>query len=203
MNLNDVDYYIGLDCGTNSVGFAVTDTDYNLLKAKHKDMWGAHLFDEASTAEQRRIQRNARKRLQRRNERIKLLQSIFAEEISKIDPTFFLRLNESALWIEDRSRDNKQAFSLFNDIGYTDKEYNKEFPTIYHLRKALIEGTAKEDPRLVYLALHHIIKNRGHFLFPGENLASVMDISKIVDALKESYYATFEEELTIDRKSVV
>lgn len=198
MNLKETDYYIGLDCGTNSIGFAVTDTDYNLLQARHKDIWGSHLFDEAATAEQRRIQRNARKRLQRRNERVKLLQSIFAEEISKIDPTFFLRLNESALWMEDRSCDNSQPFSLFNDKDYTDKEYNTEFPTIYHLRKALIEGNAKEDPRLVYLALHHIIKNRGHFLFPGDNLASVMDISEVVVALKDSYYSVFEEELTIE-----
>ncbi len=198
MNLKEIDYYIGLDCGTSSIGFAVTDTNYNLIQAKHKDMWGSHLFDEASTAEQRRIQRNTRKRLQRRNERIKLLQSVFAAEISKIDPTFFLRLNESALWMEDRSYNNSQPFSLFNDKDYTDKEYNIEFPTIYHLRKALIEGKAKEDPRLVYLALHHIVKNRGHFLFPGDNLASIMDISQIVNALKESYYSIFEEELTIE-----
>ena len=198
MNLKETDYYIGLDCGTNSIGFAVTDTDYNLLQAKHKDMWGSHLFDQATTAEDRRIQRNARKRLQRRNERIKLLQSIFAEEISKIDSTFFIRLNESALWMEDRSSSNNQPFSLFNDKGYTDEEYNKEYPTIYHLRKALIDGKAKQDPRLVYLALHHIIKNRGHFLFPGDNLAAVNDISQVINALTESYYAIFEEELNYD-----
>ena len=50
MNLKETDYYVGLDCGTSSIGFAVTDTDYNLLQARHKDMWGSHLFDEASTA---------------------------------------------------------------------------------------------------------------------------------------------------------
>ena len=27
-------YYLGLDVGTNSVGWAVTDQDYNLLKCK-------------------------------------------------------------------------------------------------------------------------------------------------------------------------
>lgn len=30
-------YYLGLDMGTNSVGWAVTDPNYNLLKAKGKD----------------------------------------------------------------------------------------------------------------------------------------------------------------------
>ena len=29
-------YYLGLDMGTNSVGWAVTDPNYNLLKAKGK-----------------------------------------------------------------------------------------------------------------------------------------------------------------------
>lgn len=40
MKLEEIDYYLGLDCGTSSVGYAVTDKDYNLLKARHKDMWG-------------------------------------------------------------------------------------------------------------------------------------------------------------------
>lgn len=31
---NKKEYYIGLDMGTNSVGWAVTDTEYNLMRAK-------------------------------------------------------------------------------------------------------------------------------------------------------------------------
>lgn len=203
MKLNETEYYIGLDCGTNSIGFAVTDTSYNLLKAKHKDMWGSHLFDPAATAEERRIQRNARKRLWRRNERISLLQNVFAAEIAKIDPTFFLRLNESSLWQEDRSQGNKQPFSLFNDDDYTDKDFKKDYPTIYHLRSAIIDGKAKKDPRLIYLALHNIIKNRGHFLFPGDNIASVMEITPVLNALMESYFSVFEEELTIESNKAI
>ncbi len=44
------DYYLGLDLGTTSVGWAVTDTNYNLLRAKRKDLWGIREFDEALTA---------------------------------------------------------------------------------------------------------------------------------------------------------
>jgi CRISPR-associated endonuclease Csn1 len=33
-------YYLGLDMGTNSVGWAVTDIQYNILKVKGKDLWG-------------------------------------------------------------------------------------------------------------------------------------------------------------------
>lgn len=37
-------YYLGLDIGTNSVGYAVTDPSYHLLKFKGEPMWGAHVF---------------------------------------------------------------------------------------------------------------------------------------------------------------
>ena len=40
MNYTD-DYFIGLDIGTDSVGWAVTDTDYHLLKANQKMLWKA------------------------------------------------------------------------------------------------------------------------------------------------------------------
>ena len=33
-------YYLGLDMGTSSVGWAVTDNEYHLLRKKGKDMWG-------------------------------------------------------------------------------------------------------------------------------------------------------------------
>ena len=189
-------YYIGLDCGTNSIGYAVTDEKYNLMKAMHKDMWGSHLFDEAATAEARRIQRNARKRLGRRKERIGLLQAIFAEAICKTDPTFFLRLNESGYCIEDRDERNNQKYSLFNDPGFTDKEFKLRYPTMYHLRAALVDGARVEDPRIVYLALHHIIKYRGHFLFPGDSLASVMDLDFLLASLTNCYQVLFDNHLS-------
>ena len=43
-------YYIGLDVGTNSVGWAVTEEFYNILRAKGKDLWGVRLFEKADTA---------------------------------------------------------------------------------------------------------------------------------------------------------
>ena len=50
-------YYIGLDMGTSSLGWAVTDDKYRLLRKKGKDMWGVRLFDEADTAAARRTNR--------------------------------------------------------------------------------------------------------------------------------------------------
>ncbi|MDE7463703.1 MAG: hypothetical protein K2M48_01620, partial [Clostridiales bacterium] len=143
-------YYIGLDIGTDSVGWAVTDLEYNLLKAGGRPMWGAYLFDEAKTAEERRMHRTARRRVARVRERIRLLQSLFAEEIAKIDPTFFLRLNDSKLMPEDKDARIATKYVLFGDTGYNDKHYFKQYPTIFHLRKALTER-APEDIRLLYL----------------------------------------------------
>lgn len=167
------EYFIGLDIGTNSIGWAVTDTNYNVLKFNNKAMWGVRSFDEAKTAVERRTFRANRRRLHRRRERIKLLQEIFAKEIYKIDPTFYQRLNNSKFYLEDK--DNLSTINIFfNDKNFKDKDYYKKYPTIYHLRKDIIDGK-ESDIRLIYLAIHHIIKYRGHFLFDGDNINTNYD----------------------------
>ena len=42
--------YLGLDIGSTSVGWAVSDEAYGLCRFKGKDMWGVRLFKEAQTA---------------------------------------------------------------------------------------------------------------------------------------------------------
>ncbi|MDP4132594.1 MAG: hypothetical protein Q8882_01115, partial [Bacillota bacterium] len=39
------EYYLGLDIGTDSIGWAVTDKEYNLKRFNGNDMWGIHLFN--------------------------------------------------------------------------------------------------------------------------------------------------------------
>lgn len=63
----------------------------------------------------------------------------------------------------------EQKFALFNDPDFTDIQYHEQFPTIYHLRYDLINKNGPFDVRLVYLACHHIMKHRGHFLFSEMN----------------------------------
>ena len=63
-------YYLGLDMGTSSVGWAVTDENYNLMRKKGKDLWGVRLFKEAKTSAERRVKRTSRRRLQREKARI-------------------------------------------------------------------------------------------------------------------------------------
>ncbi len=178
------EYYVGLDVGTNSCGWAVTDPEYNVLRFKGKSMWGARLFDEAQTAAGRRTARTARRRLARRRFRLDLLESFFEKEITNIDPLFFRRLKNSSLY-EDEIKAETGAYSLFNDKGYTDREYLKEYPTIYHLRSELIHSTKPHDVRLVFLALHHLLKKRGHFLYDTGDNDNFKNIDTALDDLQQ------------------
>lgn len=39
------EYYLGLDIGTGSVGWAVSDLSYRQLKLNGKALWGVRLFE--------------------------------------------------------------------------------------------------------------------------------------------------------------
>ncbi len=160
-------YYLGLDMGTNSVGWAVTDQHYNLLKAKGKDLWGIREFIEADTSVERRTHRISRRRRQREQARIGLLNDYFHDAIIAIDPSFFQRLENSKYHLEDKDQNVRYKYNIFNDPDYTDADYYTQYPTIYHLRKELLENPKPHDVRLVYLALLNMFKHRGHFLNSG------------------------------------
>lgn len=197
---NSKKYYLGLDMGTDSCGWCVTDDKYNIIRSHKKTydsdgklikregchLWGARLFGPANTAKNRRLNRTARRRLARRRRRIILLRELFQPEMDKIDPNFFRRLDQSYLWNEDKDKELQMEHNfLFNDKDLTDKEYYKDFPTIYHLRKAMVNGLTinghyydpkkQFDIREVYLVLAHMIKYRGNFLMEGDVKDSVVD----------------------------
>lgn len=186
------DYYIGLDIGSDSVGWAVTDPDYRLVKFNGNAMWGIRLLEESKTADERRAFRGARRRTDRKKFRLSCLEMLFDKEISKTDPSFFMRLKESGFYDGDKTVDG--IYSVFNDKDFTDKDYHRKYPTVYHLRKELLESEQPHDVRLVYLAIAHLIKNRGHFLFDadtlGENgLPSFRDIwNELVTFLSDNEY---------------
>ena len=178
--------YMGIDLGTNSCGWAVTNQNYEIIKKGGKSLHGVRLFEEANTAENRRIKRSNRRRLQRRRFRIDLLQELFTEEITEIDPNFFLRLNNSSYHYEDKYSPSLGKYSIFNEKDYSDETYYKEYPTIFHLRRKLMNVKEKPDIRLVYLAIHHILKYRGNFLMDGIDLVSGSgDVSFFQDTFNE------------------
>lgn len=165
-------YNIGLDTGTSSVGYAMTDEKGRLLRFHKRPTYGSVLFEEAQTAKERRQKRSARRRLARQRKRIKLLQALVAPDVCAADPAFFLRMNESFLWAEDSKYEKfyaKLPKALFVD-GTVSVE---TLPTIYHIRNELVKSTKQADIRYVYLAMHHIIKYRGHFLMEGQTLSDI------------------------------
>lgn len=166
MNLRNAgEYNIGLDIGTGSVGWSVTDEDGNLLYFKGKPTWGSRIFPSAEPASEARVHRGQRRRYARRRWRLDLLESLFQPEVSKVDPDFFTRLRQTHLLKEDRAPEfASYAGMIFPQAEFSEKDYFKKFPTIYHLRQWLMETDEKADIRLVYLALHNIVKHRGNFL---------------------------------------
>lgn len=161
------EYFLGLDMGVASVGWAVTDKNYHLLRKKGKDLWGIREFDEAETAQQRRAHRVSRRRRQREVARLGLLKDYFHDEICKVDPEFYLRLENSKYYVEDKDEKVKYKNAVFNDENYQDADYYRDYPTIFHLRSQLLHQEEPQDIRLLYLALANMFKHRGHFLSAG------------------------------------
>lgn len=186
-------YNIGLDIGTTSVGWAVVETEnQKILRKGNKPLWGIRLFEEASKAEARRNFRSTRRRYDRRRQRISLLQEEFKEEINKVDSNFYIKLQESKYVTSDTIN---KTIKISDSEKEKLKKYLKECPTIYHLREKLINNTEKEDIRLVYLAIHHIIKYRGNFLYnsKGFNVNNLNIEEKIKEAF-DTYFSYINTE---------
>lgn len=205
----------GLDIGTNSVGWCVTDENNKVIKKQGKSLWGVRMFEEAKDSKERRGFRSSRRRLKRRKERLSLLQYLFSIPMNEVDASFFYRLSNSFYHNEDR--EHPFQYTLFNSVNYTDKQYYDEFPTIYHLRKHLLESKEKEDLRFIYLALHHMIKYRGNFLSEGTSfkpldkesadsdfraLQALIEEESRFDGENISYDDTIFEELKIANKNI-
>lgn len=205
-------YNIGLDIGTGSVGWCLTDNNGHLLKINRKgdngktyrnSAWGVRLFASADTAADCRIKRSTRRRYNRRRTRVIELRKIMSEMIMPVDPNFYARLDEAFLWNEDKSDKAKAPFLLFNDKELYDIKYYKKYPTIYHLRKYLLETKEKADPRFIYLALHHMMKYRGHFLFEGQSFEAIDNIKDTFIELEQliNVYVKGKEEIEDNNKN--
>lgn len=83
-----ISYNIGLDLGTGSVGWAVTDEHGDLFNFKEKTTWGSRIYPTAETAADTRLKRGQRRRYARRRWRLDLLQKLFEDEVNKVDPEF-------------------------------------------------------------------------------------------------------------------
>lgn len=106
-----------------------------------------------------------------------MLEELFAKEIGNIDPNFFVRRRESALFEEDRHH----GVRLFHGGNMTDEVYHKTYPTIHHLILDLMTSTQPHDVRLVYMTCAWLVSNRGHFLFdiPVEEVERILDFNTV------------------------
>lgn len=189
------EYFLGLDLGTNSVGWAVTDRNYKLIKYKGKDMWGIREFEEAATSVERRIKRISRRRRQRQKARMGMLYCYFHDAISEVDPDFYQRLKNSKYHLEDKDENVRYKYGLFHDVDFTDVDYYKQYPTIFHLRKELIENPNPHDVRLVFLAVLNMFKRRGHFLAEGLNAEAATDLKNCYLSVNEKLEVLYDEEV--------
>lgn len=181
------DYIVGLDIGTNSCGWVAINSRNELLRLHGKTAIGAHLFDAGNSAADRRAFRITRRRLKRRRWRLKLLEEIFDPYMTEIDPYFFARLKESGLSPLD---ERKTTSSIIFPTPQEDHQFYHDNPTIYHLRHKLMTEDKKFDLREVYLAIHHIVKYRGNFLYdtPVKDFeASKIDIRDSLEKLNKLY----------------
>ena len=104
-------------------------------------------------------------------------------EEEKVDEKFFQKLDESK-YVENDIKNKK--IILTKEEKRELKDYQNKYKTIYHLRDELINNPEKKDIRLVYLAIHHIIKYRGNFLYQNSNFN--IDKVDIKDKLNELFY---------------
>ncbi|MDR0831337.1 MAG: type II CRISPR RNA-guided endonuclease Cas9 [Bacillales bacterium] len=167
------DYYLGLDIGTESVGWALSDTTekYELIKKQGKSLWGVRLFNAAKTAKERRVFRSNRRRLARKKYRLSLLEELFSPEILKVDDSFFHRLHETDKLPEDKK-------ILLNPLL-------SKYSTVYHLRRKLLNPEYIPTIQELFFAVHHIIKKRGHFLFENDISQDSSDFEKHLKIIEE------------------
>lgn len=195
-------YILSLDIGTGSVGYACMDESFNILKYHHKDAIGVYLFDGADTAEERRLFRSSRRRNNRRIKRLGLLQEILAPLVQ--NPNFY-QFERQHTWKNNNvDFKNKSLSEVLKFLGYNPKKY----PTIYHLQEELLYKDQKAAAELIYIALYHLVKYRGHFLFNHLNVENLSNEESLDDLilLIEQYEVINETTLNInyeDKKEIL
>lgn len=118
--------------------------------------------------------------------RVRYWQKIFEPEIVKEtgDDKFFERMENSWMSpLDDRKKILTGAAVKISEDTY------KHFPTVYHLRKWLMETSEKADLRYIAMAVHNIIVYPGNFLSklpPSSYAGSKLSIKEEIDAVNEA-----------------
>lgn len=165
---------LGLDIGIGSVGWSLIDQS----TPKLIDM-GVRIFDSAEAAEDKRLNRSARRTQTRKKWRESQLISAFND---------FGILSK-----EETSQEDYLSYTVSND-NFT----KPEAETVYHLRKkGLNEKLSKRE---LLLSLYNICKTRGHFLLEtvdfesaGQSVDEQLFSSKFFDMISDCIIFETEE----------
>lgn len=158
---------VSFDIGIGSVGWAVVDPDHAKLIE-----FGSHVFNEATSAQQARGFRSARRTQRRRKWREKQLLMAFVD---------FGLVTEDEL-----KQEGYLSYTTNNDLIKRPKE-----ETVYHLRNKALDNPV--STRELILCLYNICKTRGHFLL--ENVNFERD-TVTFDLFKEKFYALTNDYFT-------
>lgn len=141
-------YRIGLAIGRKAVGYAVVDKTGKLARFKGKNMWGISWMEAA--------ERKADDAGISPADSIGALQELLSDRLSDLDAGFLSRVRR-----RDIQENEFDGIGALMGEGFDEKTYLKTCPTVYHLRKRLSTCQERMDLRLIYLALHHIVKHGG------------------------------------------
>lgn len=191
------DYSLALSIAPDRIGYAAIDNNFKVIHRDRKRVVGVSKFTPGETAEETRLKRTSRRNTARRRRRIGYLNDFFAPHLAEVDPDFLHRLKYSFI--------NNEG--LFSEPKLT-AQYLQKYPTIYHLRQALMTEKRQFDLCLVYLAIHHLVKYRGHFLSDlpmasfAQDDALDLDVSlQTINSLLAADSATAMIELNADTKT--
>lgn len=163
-------YVVGLDIGITSVGFSIIDLD----NADLVEM-GVRHFEAAEEAKTNRLNRGARRLIDRKRWRKRQLINAFID---------FGLINKNDI-IHLDANNKETIYENYLRFHYYDESISKPIDhTIYHLRKrALYEEVSNRE---LLLALYNICKTRGHFLL--ENIDFENNATINFSTFKEKYY---------------
>ena len=209
-------YTLGLDIGTNSVGWSAINEVSQVISYKDKKAWGVRLFDAGLTAENRRLKRGMRRRINRRKKRIEFLQELFQQEMDVRYPSFLFAINEleTPRGVEQEENYKKKITAnslpkILKMVAKTQSEYRElilKYPTMFHLRYDIIIHPEQQfDLRLIYLALHNIVKKRGHFLNEGLKIEQLdkIDYDNMMRVINEILFTEQEENAEISIENCI
>lgn len=164
-NKTNGNYNLGLDIGTNSIGWAIHDDIYKLID------FGVYLDPKKEDSKENRSKRSARRNQRRKTYRLNMLENLAIEK-KLIEPNLKEQTKYNMFDKYFRDKREQEKYEIF-------------FPTIYHLKKKAINfKVTKED---MFLCLYHTLKLRGHFLSESISYENIKESNSESDKLIQSW----------------